>query len=105
MTKKKKIICYLALFIVIFSLLIANTTIYYQHIDQKLATFDLDNDGIFSLGEQTPDQQRYSDIAISTYRGIFPIVEVFRSLILTGLLLVVLETYGFFRKRLKNKKS
>ena len=101
---KKKITFYLLFFILLYIGLIAQSKIYYNSIDQKLDTFDINNDGVFSLEEQTPEQQKYSNIAIGTYRGMIPITGVFISFVVTLFVFVLAEIYRFILKR-KNKRN
>jgi len=103
MNKKK--IFYVILFLVVYVGLIAQTAIYDHFLERKLATFDLNNDGIFSPEEQTPEQQKYSNMVIGDGgRNVFtPIIGIFISFVVTGSAFVALETYSYFSKRKKQK--
>lgn len=103
MSKKKKIIFYLLLFLVLYLGLIIKSSFYGKYLDKKLATFDVNNDSFFSSEEQTPEQQKYMDLWVSDVgRNLIPITGLIISFIVTLLVFVFLEMCAYiFRRTIK----
>jgi len=90
--------------LVVYVGLITQNAIYDHYLERKLATFDLNNDGIFSPEEQTPEQQKYFDMVIGDAgRNLMPITGLFISLVATTLVFAISETYGYITNRRKDR--
>ncbi|MFA6172016.1 MAG: hypothetical protein WC715_06240 [Patescibacteria group bacterium] len=100
----KKKIFYVLLFLVLYVGLIAQTTIYDHNLKRKLASFDLNNDGVFSLNEQTQEQQKYFNLVIGDAGdNLMPITGLFISFIVTASVYVISKILGYITNLIKDR--
>ena len=60
------------------------------YINYKLMSFDIDRDGIFSIGEQTPEQNYWMDKYINDLgRNLLPIISGIYSIICFPILIII----------------
>ena len=86
----KRYVLYVVNFLVLFALLNTGTLLYDKYLDYKLAQFDINHDSVFSLQEQTPEQQYYMTSSINDVgRNFIPITGLLISLGSTILLFFV----------------
>ena len=97
----KKKLFYVVLFLVIYVVLVVGVIVYDHYLDYKLATFDLNNDTVFSHDEQTLEQQKYQDLVTNDLgRNLIPISGLFVSFVTTLLVFISSKTYSYFYYRI-----
>ena len=99
MNKKKKILLYALLFIVLYSGQVVQAVVYDRYLDRKLDSFDLNNDGVFSGKELTQEFYKYNTLwAGDVGRNLMPITALFTSLAIIVLVFVGSKVYNYVIK-------
>ena len=84
-------------FIVIYMLIVLSVFIYDAYLSYKLQSFDLDQDGIFSNDELTPEASEYLSIWVNDLgRNLAPYTGFIFTFIYTIICLVVIKLYRLF---------
>lgn len=100
---RKNIIFYFLNFVLLYILLNVGTFSYDKYLNYKLNQFDLNKDSVFSIEEQTLEQQKYMDMVTSDLgRNFMFIIGGIISIISTFILFLFVVVFKFIKKYFKN---
>ena len=93
-------------FLLTYGTIVLGVYAYEIYLDFKLASFDLDGDGIFSGQERTPEQKKYMRMVTwDTGRTFAPITGLLFSFLYSALYYCILKIYEVFRRNYQGCKK
>lgn len=90
---------YLMNFALLYILIVGSSYGYGLFLEYKLDQFDLDGDSLFSVAEQTPEQQRYMQLLVNDAgRNLAILSGAIYSVLSTAILFAFVRAYGLFAR-------